>query len=68
MEDPSGDDTRFENTTVFVGNLDASITEDQLKDHFSHHGTITQIKIPPGRGCGFVKFETHDVGFFSGKE
>jgi len=50
-----------ENTTVFVGNLDPSVSEEQLKSHFQSFGTIVQIKIPPNRGCGFVKFETREA-------
>jgi RNA recognition motif-containing protein len=50
-----------ENTTVFVGNLDPSVTEEQLEAHFQGLGTIIQIKIPPNRGCGFVKFEARDA-------
>jgi RNA recognition motif-containing protein len=51
----------IENTTVFVGNLDPSVTEEQLGNHFQGFGTIVQIKIPPNRGCGFVKFETREA-------
>ena len=63
MEPRPGDDMRLitENTTVFVGNLDPNVTEDQLKEHFSHHGAIVHIKIPPNRGCGFIRFETHEA-------
>lgn len=33
-----------ENTTVFVGNLDPTVTEEQLKEHFEHHGAITHVR------------------------
>jgi len=49
-----------ENTTVFVGNLDPSVTEDQLHNHFQGHGNIIQVKIPPNRGCGFVKYDNRE--------
>jgi len=49
-----------ENTTVFVGNLDPAVSETQLQQHFQAFGNIVQVKIPPNRGCGFVKFDSHD--------
>lgn len=44
------------NTTVFVGGLSAPIREDELRQYFSPFGEITQVKIPPGKGCGFVQY------------
>ena len=52
--------TSSENTTVFVGNLDPAVTEAQLHQHFQGFGNILQVKIPANRGCGFVKFDSHD--------
>jgi len=45
-----------ENTCVFVGGLDESVTPDVLRHHFGLLGDIAYIRIPPGRGCGFVGF------------
>ncbi|KAI9323846.1 hypothetical protein BX666DRAFT_1846616 [Dichotomocladium elegans] len=44
------------NTTVFVGGLSAPIREDELREYFSPFGEITQVKIPAGKGCGFVQY------------
>lgn len=44
------------NTTVFVGGLPASISEDTLRTFFQHFGEITYVKVPPNKGCGFVQF------------
>lgn len=44
------------NTTVFVGGLSSLISEDTLKTFFVPFGEITYVKIPPGKGCGFVQF------------
>ncbi|CAI0412680.1 unnamed protein product [Linum tenue] len=49
-------DTDLTNTTIFVGNLDPAVTEDELKQTFSQLGEIVYVKIPVGRGCGFVQF------------
>lgn len=46
------------NTTVFVGGLSSPIREDELRHYFSPFGEVTQVKIPPGKGCGFVQFAT----------
>lgn len=44
------------NTTVFVGGLSGYVTEDELRSFFQVFGEITYVKIPPGKGCGFVQF------------
>ena len=46
---------------IFVGNLDPNITEEELKQTFLQFGEITYVKIPAGRGCGFVQFGTRYV-------
>ncbi|KAK2997421.1 hypothetical protein RJ639_044592 [Escallonia herrerae] len=48
-----GDST---NTTIFVGGLDANVSDEDLKQSFSQHGEIVSVKIPVGKGCGFVQF------------
>ncbi|KAI9026623.1 hypothetical protein CLU79DRAFT_742620 [Phycomyces nitens] len=44
------------NTTVFVGGLSAPISEEGLQQHFSSFGEIIYVKIPAGKGCGFVQY------------
>ncbi|KAJ0409790.1 hypothetical protein ATCC90586_005357 [Pythium insidiosum] len=44
------------NTTVFIGGLDASTAEEELRARFAPFGEITSVRIPPGRGCGFVHY------------
>lgn len=44
------------NTTVFVGGLSGYVTGDELRSYFVSFGDITYVKIPPGKGCGFVQF------------
>ncbi|KAF6147415.1 hypothetical protein GIB67_016772, partial [Kingdonia uniflora] len=46
------------NTTIFVGGLDASITDEDLRRQFSQFGKIVSVKIPVGKECGFVQFNT----------
>ncbi|KAI9193793.1 hypothetical protein LWI28_000220 [Acer negundo] len=49
-------DNDINNTTIFVGNLDPNVTEEELRQTFLHFGEIVNVKIPAGRGCGFVQF------------
>jgi RNA recognition motif-containing protein len=44
------------NTTLFVGNLDANVTDEHLRQLFSNYGQLLHVKIPPGKRCGFVQF------------
>ncbi|KAL0095022.1 hypothetical protein F4703DRAFT_1788694 [Phycomyces blakesleeanus] len=44
------------NTTVFVGGLSAPISEEGLQQYFSSFGEIIYVKIPTGKGCGFVQY------------
>uniref|UniRef100_A0A5B7ADD8 Putative polyadenylate-binding protein RBP47-like isoform X2 n=1 Tax=Davidia involucrata TaxID=16924 RepID=A0A5B7ADD8_DAVIN len=44
-----GDST---NTTIFVGGLDPSVTDEDLRQQFSQYGEIVSVKIPVGKGCG----------------
>ena len=51
---PSDYDTT--NTTLFIGGLSSSVAEDQLRAIFGRFGGIVYVKIPPGKGCGFVQY------------
>lgn len=44
------------NTTIFVGGLDPSVIDEDLRQPFSQYGEIVSVKIPTGKGCGFVQF------------
>ncbi|KAL3612670.1 hypothetical protein D5086_003690 [Populus alba] len=44
------------NTTIFVGALDPSVTDDTLRAVFSKYGELVHVKIPAGKRCGFVQF------------
>lgn len=41
---------------IFVGCLDPNVTEEELKQICSQFGDIIYVKIPAGKGCGFVQF------------
>lgn len=43
---------------LFIGRLPTNIKQDELGDVFSAYGRLTECKMVPGRGVGFVGFET----------
>ncbi|XP_057777525.1 polyadenylate-binding protein RBP47B'-like isoform X1 [Salvia miltiorrhiza] len=51
-------DNDINNTTVFIGNLDPNVTEEELRQIFLQFGDIVYVKIPAAKGCGFVQFAT----------
>lgn len=53
--------TRLCPMQIFVGNLDPNVAEDELKQTFMQFGDIFNVKIPVGKGCGFVQFGTRFV-------
>lgn len=48
------------NTTVFVGGLSLDVTDQTLYTLFKPFGLIVQIKLPPGKNCGFVKYASRE--------
>ncbi len=44
------------NTTIFVGGLDSDVSDEELRQSFSQCGEVISVKIPVGKGCGFVQF------------
>ncbi|XP_016462241.2 LOW QUALITY PROTEIN: polyadenylate-binding protein RBP47 [Nicotiana tabacum] len=52
----SHSDSDLSNTTVFVGGLDSDVTDDELRQSFNQCGNVVSVKIPAGKGCGFVQF------------
>ncbi|ESR55943.1 polyadenylate-binding protein RBP47B [Citrus sinensis] len=51
-----GSDGKSNNATIFVGALDSNVSDKDLRELFSHFGEILSVKIPVGKGCGFVQF------------
>lgn len=48
------------NTTVFIGGLAPGILEPTLAQVFQPFGKILHVKIPQGKGCGFIRFERRE--------
>ncbi|KAH7575202.1 hypothetical protein JRO89_XS02G0062000 [Xanthoceras sorbifolium] len=51
-----GSDGESNNATIFVGALDSDVSDEDLREPFSQFGEIVSVKIPTGKGCGFVQF------------
>ncbi|KAL5992722.1 Polyadenylate-binding protein rbp47c' [Asimina triloba] len=49
-------DSDSTNTTIFVGGLGPNTSDEELRHAFSQYGEIVSVKIPVGKGCGFVQF------------
>ena len=47
------------NSTIFVGNLNFSVTDDALKHEFSKFGFVVNVRVIPNRGFGFLTFSEH---------
>mmetsp|Transcript_2866 Transcript_2866/g.4076 ORF Transcript_2866/g.4076 Transcript_2866/m.4076 type:complete len:492 (-) Transcript_2866:354-1829(-) len=48
------------NTTLFVGGLDPNVTDVVLCTTFAVFGTIIYCRVPPGKACGFIQFDSRD--------
>ncbi|KAI0491932.1 hypothetical protein KFK09_026195 [Dendrobium nobile] len=46
--------------TLYVGGLDARITEQDLRDHFYAHGEIESIRMVSQRACAFVSYTNRE--------
>ncbi|KAK2949122.1 putative Polyadenylate-binding protein [Blattamonas nauphoetae] len=49
-----------ENTVIFVGTIDGSVDEYQLRMIFNEFGQIPFVRIPPGKGCAFIQYMTRE--------
>ncbi|XP_073277605.1 zinc finger CCCH domain-containing protein 40-like [Primulina huaijiensis] len=56
LEPPEDESIR----TLYVGGLDARVTEQDLRDNFYAHGEIESIKMVIQRACAFVTYTTRE--------
>lgn len=43
---------------LYVGNLNYSVTSEQLKELFSNHGDVKDVRVIDGKGFGFVEMSS----------
>lgn len=46
-----------------MGGLDSEVTDEDLRQPFSQFGEVISVKIPYGKGCGFVQFANRYCAF-----
>lgn len=39
-----------------MGGIDSDVTDEDLRQSFCQFGDVISVKIPVGKGCGFVQF------------
>ncbi|EYC37096.1 hypothetical protein Y032_0827g2553 [Ancylostoma ceylanicum] len=65
--------TKPDNTSVYVGNVNPNTTENDLREPFSVHGEITEVRLFKAQGYAFVRYErkecaTNAIMDMNGKE
>ena len=50
----------MDGSRLYVGNLTYSVNDDKLKELFSQHGEVKDVKVIEGKGFGFVEMSTPD--------
>ena len=48
----------MEHKNVFIGNLDFTVTEEDIKALFSDYGTVVLIKMRKKKGCAFIEMSS----------
>ncbi|CAB3404273.1 unnamed protein product [Caenorhabditis bovis] len=52
--------TSADNTSVYVGNIGGSVTEEDIRSAFADYGRIVEVRIFKVQGYAFVKFESKE--------
>ncbi|KAL6048242.1 Zinc finger CCCH domain-containing protein 40 [Balamuthia mandrillaris] len=47
-------------STLYVGNVNSSITEADLRDHFYAYGEITKINVKADKQCAFITYKARE--------
>jgi RNA recognition motif-containing protein len=45
----------MQSSKLYVGNLNYSVSKEQLEDLFSNYGEVRQVNVIEGKGFGFVE-------------
>ncbi|KPJ64407.1 MAG: RNA-binding protein [Syntrophobacter sp. DG_60] len=48
----------MQGSKLYVGNLDYTVTKEQLEELFSSYGEVRQVNVIEGRGFGFVEMSS----------
>ena len=58
----------MQGSRLYVGNLDYSVTEEQLQELFTKCGEVKEVKIIEGKGFAFVEMSTQEEAEKAQKE
>ncbi|MFA7575202.1 MAG: RNA-binding protein [Arcobacteraceae bacterium] len=50
----------MEGSKLYVGNLNYTVTNQQLEELFANHGTVKSVNIIEGKGFGFVEMSSSE--------
>jgi len=50
----------MQGSKVYVGNLNYTVTNEQLEELFANHGTVKSVNIIEGKGFGFVEMSSSE--------
>ncbi|MDD4896822.1 MAG: RNA-binding protein [Atribacterota bacterium] len=50
----------MQGSKLYVGNLNYTVTNEQLEELFSNHGTVKSVNIIEGKGFGFVEMSSSE--------
>lgn len=50
----------MQGSKLYVGNLNYSVTNQQLEELFGNHGTVKSVNIIEGKGFGFVEMSSSE--------
>ena len=48
---------RFNDAKIFLGKLDYSLWDDEIRYHFEKYGKINHLEIKNKKGFGFIQYE-----------
>ncbi len=48
----------MQGSKLYVGNLNYTVTNEQLEELFANHGTVKSVNIIEGKGFGFVEMSS----------
>ncbi|XP_006657388.3 RNA-binding protein L-like [Oryza brachyantha] len=54
----SDSDCNPDNSKLFIGSIDPSVTDEDLKQTFSPYGDLVHVKVIVGKQCGFIKYSS----------
>lgn len=58
MKKKNEKEKKMQGSKLYVGNFSYSVSENDLREMFSSHGEVKEVKVIEGRGFGFVEMSS----------